>query len=141
MSHRLTMPSGKAHVTHDFSVRKRVVELYHSGLGSKRIAQQLLVDDSTVRRWLRRYRLYGIDALCPYWREPKSDVGYGIRILRREENERQFQVAFCAYSSTLEPISSITRRFKLDYQSFKYHVERYHPELVAQRRRLASVDV
>ena len=48
-------------------------------------------------------------------------------------NEETFSVAFEAYGTTLEPVASIARRFNFDYQSFKYHVEQFHPELVESR--------
>ena len=120
--------------THDFQERKRVVELYQSGLGSKRIAQEMGLDDSMVRMWLRKYRAHGLESLQPYWREGREV--HCLRLSRREENERSFQPAFVAFSTTLEPVASITRRYGLDYQNFKYHVERYHPELVESRRQL-----
>ena len=126
----------KSRRRHTFTERKRVVELYQAGLGSKRIAQTLGIDDSMVRLWLRKYRAYGIDALRPYWREKPSECG--LRVSRREENERTFQTAFTAYSTTLEPVASITRRYGLDYQSFVYHLKRYHPELGEQRKRLTE---
>lgn len=122
--------------SHSFAERKRVVELYQSGLGSKRIAQAMHLDDSTVRLWLRKYRTYGLESLRPYWRRDKKTDG--IRASRREENERTFQTAFSAYATTLEPVASITRRYGLDYQSFVYHLKRYHPELWEQRRKLVE---
>ena len=127
---------GKTQTSHSFSERSRVVELYVKGFGSKRIAQELNLDDSTVRRWLRRYRTHGMESLRPYWREGRPEQG--LRVSRREENERTFQPAFTAYSTTLEPVASITRRYGLDYQSFVYHMKRYHPELGEQRKRLAE---
>lgn len=126
----------KRTATHTFAERKRVVELYQTGLGSKRIAQALDLDDSTVRQWLRKYRAHGLDALRPYWRDNRT--AQGLRISRREENERTFQPAFTAYATTLEPVASITRRYGLDYQSFVYHLKRYHPELGEQRKRLTE---
>ena len=121
--------------THTFAERKRVVELYQTGLGSKRIARALDLDDSTVRQWLRKYRTHGLEALRPYWRETKQQNG--LRAARREENERTFQPAFTAYATTLEPVASITRRYGIDYQSFVYHIRRYHPELVERRKQLS----
>ena len=56
----------------------------------------------------------------------------------RSERDDLFALAFIDYASSLEPVASITRRFGLDYHAFKYHVERYHPELVARRNRLRT---
>lgn len=48
---------------HPFSERKRAVNLYLSGLGSKRIARQMGLDASMVRKWLRRYLASGLEGL------------------------------------------------------------------------------
>lgn len=116
-----------------FSVRKRVVELYESGLGSKKISRETGIDSSLVRRWLRRYREHGQQSLQPYYRNSRAK---SIPLLHRERNEYQFKVAYAAYTGSLESVMSLTRRYKLDYHAFKYHVERYHPELVARRAML-----
>ena len=122
--------------THSFAERKQVVELYESGYGSKRIARLMNLDDSTVRLWLRSYRASGLEALKPYWRPALPEKPKSVRDVRRVTNERLFSSAFEVYSTTLEPVASITRRYGLDYQSFIYHVKRYHPELVEKRDRL-----
>ena len=128
-----SMTLHKTGATYTYEDRTRVISLYQSGLGSKRIAAVTGIDDSVIRRWIRRYRAHGLESLRPYWRPAPS---VGIRDARRADNERRFKPAFADYAASLEPVSSITRRYKLDYQSFKYHVERYHPELVERRRRL-----
>lgn len=56
------------------------------------------------------------------------------------DKDRLFKDAYEAYATSLESIASITRRFDLDYHSFKYHVERHHPELVERRERLKLSD-
>ena len=112
----------------------QVVELYGQGYKSKTISRMMGIDDSLVRSWLRKYRKYGESALKPYWRGPKP--GPVFQRYQRSENERLFQQAFSVYALTLEPIASIARRFGLDYHSFRYHVTRYHPELVAMREGL-----
>lgn len=119
-----------------FSERKRVVELYESGYGSKRIATAMGMDDSVVRRWIRRYRAHGLDSLQPYWR-PGRDRG--IRASRHDDYERRFKVAYPAYVASLESVASIARRYRLDYHAFKYHIERHHPELVEQRKQLSAL--
>ena len=59
----------------------------------------------------------------------------------RADKDQLFRDAYEAYATSRETIASITRRFGLDYQSFKYHVERHHPDLVERRKRLKlSVD-
>lgn len=125
--------------SHPFAERKQVVELYESGFGSKRIARLMKLDDSTVRQWLRRYRATGLESLQPYWRPPVPEKPKNVRDVRRVTNERLFSSAFEAYASTLEPVASITRRYGLDYNTFVYHVKRYHPELVAQRKQLQII--
>ena len=122
--------------SHSFAERKQVVELYESGYGSKRIARLMKLDDSTVRLWLRRYRASGLESLQPYWRPALPEKPKSVRDVRRVTNERLFSSAFEAYSTTLEPVASIARRYGLDYQSFVYHLKRYHPELVEKRGRL-----
>ena len=121
---------------HPFSVRKQVVELYESGYGSKRIATVTGLDDSLVRRWIRRYRTHGLDSLKPYWRPGRDQ---GIRASRHDDYERLFKSAYPAYAYTLESVASIARRYRLDYHAFKYHVEHHHPELVVQRKQLSAI--
>lgn len=120
--------------THPYSERRLVVLMYEQGLGSKRIAADLGIDDSMVRAWLRKYRKYGLESLQPYKRMEGETASY--QHVRRAENELQFQEAYVAFSTSLEPVASITRRYRLDYHSFHYHVQRYHPELVEKRNRL-----
>lgn len=114
-----------------------VICLHKKGIGSKKIGTMLGIDDSLVRSWIRKYRADGMDALRPYTRKDRSSVGQPH--YRRHENESLFQPALKAFATTLEPIASITRRYQIDYQSFRYHVERYHPDLVAQRNALRGM--
>ena len=123
--------------SHPFSERKRVVELYESGLGCKRIAQALDLDDSAVSLWLRVYRAKGLEALRPYYGRGADGRPLGVRGVRRERIDRLFSPALEVYSTTLEPVASIVRRHGLDYQSFLYHLKRFHPELIEQRGRLS----
>lgn len=132
----LKKPSVKNSITHGFEQRKRVVELYHAGFSSRKIAKLLHLDDSSVRLWLRRYRSNGMESLQPYWRNPS----HGTNASKREEKERKFQPAFPAYGDTLESVLSIARRYDFNYHSFKYYIEHYHPELVARRRHLSAVN-
>ena len=122
--------------SHPFSERKRVVELYESGLGCKRIARAMDLDASTVRMWLRRYRAKGLESLHPYDGRGADGHPPGVHTARGMANERLFSPAFSVYATTLEPVASITRRYGLDYNGFLYHVRRYHPELTEQRTRL-----
>ena len=115
---------------HPFAERKRVVDLYEQGLGCKRIARETGLDDSMVRQWLRRYRTSGLDGL-QLQREVKERPTR--RQKQRQVKDAQFREAFAVYASTLEPVASITRRFRLDYKTFRYHVENFHPELVEAR--------
>lgn len=120
--------------------RLHVMELHLQGLGSKQISAQTGIDDSLIRLWLRKYRAGGQEALEPYRRRGGSDrSGSGVRASRRDKNESLFEGAFSAYASTLEPVASIARRYRLDYHSFLYHVQRYHPEFKEQRERLRQV--
>lgn len=128
------MAPKKNYRSHPYSERMRVVALYKQGYGSKSIAKLLGIDDSMVRAWLRKYREKGIEALRPYAREGKPD--FKRKPTRCEENAVLYESALLAFASTLEPVASITRRHQLDYHAFKYYVERYRPELVAQRERL-----
>lgn len=128
----------KSYTSHPFQERMQVVELYLQGNGCKKIAQIMGLDDSMVRSWIRKYKAYGAEALQPYWRGPK--VPPCLQIERRTENEELFSKAYPAYAFSLEPVASIARRFQIDYHSFKYHVQRYHPELVARRESLKVVN-
>lgn len=124
----------RKYVLHPFSERKRVVELHEQGLSSRQIARATGVDASMVRNWVRRYRAHGLDALRPYYR-----VGKEARpALHWEEKERMYSPAYEAFSTTLEPVASITRRYGLDYYGFTYHIRNYHPELIEQRSRLCQ---
>ena len=125
----------KVYRSHPFSERKEAVLLYHKGMGSKRIATELGIDDSLIRAWLRKYRKYGLESLRPYLRQGLEPQPL-IQNVRRAKNEEAFRKAFDAYASSLESVASIARRYQLEYHSFKYHVERYHPELVARRASL-----
>lgn len=136
-SHTENRQEKKSYTSHPFQERMRVVELYLQGLGSKKIALAMGLDDSMVRSWIRKYKAYGADALQPYWRGPK--VLPCLQSERRTENEEIFSKAYPAYAFSLEPVASIARRFQFDYHSFKYHVQRYHPELVARRESLKLV--
>lgn len=126
----------RTYTSHPFQERMQVVELYLQGNGCKKIARMMNLDDSMVRSWIRKYKAYGPDALRPYWRGPKVDAF--LQQNRRTENERLFKDAYPVYATSLEPVASIARRFQIDYHSFKYHVQRYHPELVARRERLKA---
>lgn len=126
--------SKKAYRPHPYSERLMVVSLYKQGWRSRRIALHLNLDDSMVRSWLRKYRSFGEESLRPYIR--RETPVPGKQHMRRMENEDQFQAAFLVFSSTLEPVASITRRYNLDYHSFKYHLKRYHPELIEKRESL-----
>lgn len=131
------VPSPKKYVTHSFTEKKRAVELFESGLSSRRIAREMNVDDSLVRRWLRRYYAAGAESLHPYRRISDPDRRtQGIQAVRRAKNERLFSPALAVYCTTLEPVASIARRYGLDYQSLMYHIRRFHPEMVERRSRL-----
>ena len=120
---------------HPFSERKRAVELYGQGLSSSQVARTMGIDASMIRDWVRRYRAHGLEALRPYYR-----IGQESRpALRWEEKERQYSPAYEAFSTTLEPVASITRRHGLDYYGFTYHIHRYHPELEEQRSNLVRL--
>ena len=118
---------------HPFEERNRVVELYKSGLGCKLIARETGLDDSMVRKWLRKYKASGVESLRPL--RGKSRKG-SVRELKRADRELLFSEAYIVYSMTLEPAASIARRFRLDYRTFRYHILHYHPELVASRTAL-----
>ena len=124
----------RAYNFHPFSEREKVVALYESGLGNERIAKLMGLDSSMVRQWLRRYRDAGLDALRLQRRVQKETLSR--RETSRRQKDAQYYEAYRVFSTTLEPLASITRRFQLDYKTFKYHVEHFHPELVAKRARL-----
>lgn len=122
---------------HSFSERKQAIDLHTKGFSSKIIARELELDDSMVRAWIRKYRAFGVIALEPYWRSGRSKDS--VSASRLMEKEDQFKNAYSSYANSLEPIASIVRRYNLEYHSFKYHVERYHPELVEAREWLKVV--
>ena len=123
-------PRGAAY---GYAVRMHVISLTGQGLTSYDISERTGVDSSVIRRWLRRYRLYGHHSLQPFWR---PDRRKDSRAERHADRDQLYREAYDAYVTSREPVASITRRFNLDYHAFKYHVERYHPELVAARARL-----
>ena len=102
----------------------RAVEFHKQGLDSKLIASQLGIDDSLVRKWIRKYKAYGIESLRPYSRGISESKG---------KSDKQFLEAYQAYATTLGSISSIARQYGLNYYSFRYHLLRYHPELKERR--------
>ena len=128
----------RRYTCHSFQERKRVVELHEGGLGSKRISQIMGIDDSLIRFWIRKYRALGEPALQPYWRGPGGKSS--CPRCWRKENEPLFNKACEVYAQTLDSMATITRRYGLDYHSFRYHITRYHPELVARRKLLKTVN-
>ena len=120
---------------HPFEERNRVVELYKSGLGCKLIARETGLDDSMVRKWLRKYRACGLEGLRLLRGTTSKE---SVRKRKRADMDHMFEEAYRVYSGTLEPTASIARRFRLDYRTFNYHVNHFHPELVAERLRLKS---
>ena len=131
--------TGKTYRRHSFSERERVILLHKQGVSSKDIARTMDLDDSMVRAWIRKYRAFGVVALEPYWRS--NGTKPLPLVTRHSDKEDRFRNAFQAYATSLEPVASIARRYMLDYHSFKYHVERYHPDLVAQRTALRGIRV
>lgn len=133
----IDMPTGqkqmkRKYVRHPLSERKRAVELCEMGFGYKRIAREMGLDASTVRQWVRRYRAHGLEALLPY-----CHLGQDIRFTPRlVKKERKYSPAYEAYSTTLETVASITRRYGLDYNGFLYHIRNYHSELEERRNNL-----
>ena len=120
---------------HDYQERMAVVRLHEKGLGSKQIARAMNLDDSMVRLWLRKYRVHGEQGMHPYWREAGAVPSRQSPAQTKEEVPR-FRAAMVSYATSLEPVASIARRHGVEYHSFKYYVERYHPELVAKRKQL-----
>ena len=125
----------KKNASYSFEERIHAIRMYEQGQASKRISEALGIDPSTIRRWWRRFRLYGEESLLPYWREKHRK---DFQAMNRAEVENRFAKAYETYATSPEPITSIARRFSLDYHSFKYHVERYHPEYVERRRKLLA---
>lgn len=122
-------------VSYSYEERVHAIRMYEQGQASKRISEALGIDPSTIRRWRRRFRLYGEESLLPYWREKHRK---DFQAMNRAEVENRFAKAYEVYATSPEPITSIARRFCLDYHSIKYHVERYHPEYVESRRKLET---
>ena len=121
---------------HPFTERIRAVELYEQGLSSNWIAAQLGVDSSQVRSWIRKYKTYGIESLRPYIRGIGDSKDKTVFL--NDDKEEQFKEAYQMYATTQESISSIARRFGLNYGSFRYYLLRYHPELKERREALKS---
>ena len=131
----LSLPSEKPQrgAAYGYAVRSHIILLAGQGFTSYEISEQTGVDSSVIRRWLRRYRLYGHHSLQPFWRPVRRK---DVRAEARADKDQLYRKAYEAYVQSREPVASITRRFNLDYHAFKYYVERYHPELVAARARL-----
>ena len=130
----LPLPSEKPPrgAAYDYAVRMGVIALAGQGLSSHAISERTGIDASVIRRWLRRYREYGQCSLQPYWRPTCRESSRSALCANKD---LLFQEAYEAYVKSRESVASITRRFNLNYHSFKYYVERYHPELVAARAR------
>ena len=105
----------------------RAGELVVFGCLAQRYAAELPREIPEVDAW------FGARDLSPVLRHLGVEPGPGPRATRREASERDFSPAFVLYATTLEPAAVITRRYGLDYQSFVYHLRRYHPELMRQR--------
>ena len=119
---------------HPFTERIRAVELHKQGRGSKWIAAELGVDDSQVRSWIRKYKEHGVESLHPYSRPDNTSASKGLSL--HGQKERKFKEAYKAYAETRDTMASITRRYGLNYSSFRYHLLRYHPELQEKRQKL-----
>ena len=129
----------RAYIRHLYSEKVRVVNLYLSGLGSKRIARETGLDDSLIRLWLRRYKTGGMEALSSE-RSARKENSTSTRLENREKKNEQFKDALIVFATTLEPVASITRRYKLDYRGFMYHVERHRPDLMLRRESLKTMN-
>lgn len=126
----------RRYTNHPFAERKLVVDLHEYGLGSKRIAHLMGIDDSMIRAWLRRYQKGGLESLRPYHSAQKAPSS--IRLKRRSEKDEQYKDAFMAFTTTLEPVASIARRYRLNYRTFNYHLQRHRPDLIEERARLKT---
>lgn len=126
----------KTYSQHPFEERMRAIELYQQGKNSKEIARLMGLDDSMVRAWVRKWKANGTEALRPYRRG--NNIRPCLQRERRSENENQYKQAYRVFATSLEPVASIARRFRFDYHSFLYHVQRYHPELVELRESLRT---
>jgi transposase len=55
---------GKIRKTYDAKFKKKAVDLYlEEGMGYKTVAKELGIDESMVRRWVKRYEQEGIQGL------------------------------------------------------------------------------
>ena len=126
----------KTYSQHPFEERMRAIELFQQGNNSKQIAGLMGLDDSMVRAWIRKWKANGTEALQPYRRG--NNIRPCLQRERRSENENQYKQAYRVFATSLEPVASIARRYRFDYHSFLYHVQRYHPELVELRESLRT---
>ena len=55
----------KKHVRYPMSEKLKAVTMSESGMGSIAIGEQMGIDSSVIRGWVRKYRKYGIDGLKP----------------------------------------------------------------------------
>ena len=124
----------KPNTSYGYEVRLQVLTMHRSGVSSTRISRATGIDSSVIRRWLRRYSMYGAQSLQPYWRADSPLKTSQASVFK--DKDRRYSSAFTAYATTQESVASIARRFGLEYHSFRYHILRHHPELVEQRRKL-----
>ena len=112
----LSLPSEKPPrgAAYGYAVRMHVISLTSQGLTSYEISGRTGVDSSVIRRWIRRYRLYGHHSLQPYWR---PDRRKDSRAERHADRDLLYREAYDAYVASREPVASITRRFNLDYHA------------------------
>lgn len=121
--------SGKPRRTaYPIGKRREAVALYEQGHGAKYIGRALGIDRTTVRSWLRRYRMYGEAALQPNWR-PSSGKPPGGGVPER------FAEALQLYAGSNLTRAEVCRRCGVDYHAFSYYLQRYHPQDdIASRR-------
>ena len=101
---------------HKKSDRKRVIDkikailMLNSGYSYELIAEVLLIDDSTIRRWYTRYKEDGIEGLLADFY-----LGGGSYLTEKQQKALIEQLESHVYLTAKEICAYVLKRFKIDY--------------------------
>lgn len=93
-----------------YADRIKAILLLDKGLSAARIAEYLLMDESTVRNYLRRYKNGGLDELCIDEYNGKSCL-----LNENEQEELKAELKSKIYLTTAAVITYIKENFEISY--------------------------
>ena len=119
--------------TYSESVRRKAVALHDRGYGAKRIGSILGIDYTVVREWLRRYELFGEEALRPGWRKPTERSGSDCDAVAKPVTVEKYRRAVELYATTHLKGVEICRECAVSCAGFYAYMRKYHRDMVLLR--------